>query len=64
MTPREQITLFLFTVTTGGLGILGLLDYTWEQVERERTWRAIEVRSAMERHPSSQVDVFDQDAEG
>ena len=61
MTPREQIALFLFTVTIGGLGILGLLDYVWGRVEREKQWRLIEMRCSRERHPSFQVSVFDQD---
>jgi hypothetical protein len=68
MTPYEQVSLFLIILFPVVIVSLWVIDYILEGVDtvrtRNRTWRAIEIRSAMERHPSSQVDVFDQDAEG
>jgi hypothetical protein len=68
MTVYDQVALFITAFTVIVISLFCLVDWAMEQIEaqgsRNRTWRAIEIRSAMERHPSSQVDVFDQDAEG
>jgi hypothetical protein len=63
MTPREQVIVVLFGIVFSGLAIFCALDYLWEKWDdynaREKTWRAIEVRSSMARHPSSQASVYD-----
>jgi hypothetical protein len=67
MTVREQVALFLFLCCGTGLTILCLLDYVAEKYDeyksRERVWREIEMRCSRERHPSSRVQLFDQDAQ-
>lgn len=63
MTVYDQAALFITITFVVVIGALWAIDQVCEQIDRNRTWRAIEVRSAMERHPSSRVDVFDQDAE-
>ena len=56
MTARDQVALFLFVVCFGGVGILWLLDWAGEILDnylvREKAWRAIDRRCAMERHPA------------
>lgn len=63
MTPREQIALFLFTVTMVGITVPWGLVVVWEawgeRRDRERTWRAIDLRCARERHPSYQEPIYD-----
>ena len=67
MTMREQVALFLFVVLGGGYGLLCLADYVGEILDsylaREKAWEEIDRRCAMERHPSSQAVVYDQEKE-
>ena len=67
MTMFEQVAIALVTIFTGAIGFLFLVDYVAEQVDeylsRARTWREIEVRSSMERHPSFQASLYDWESE-
>jgi hypothetical protein len=46
------------------VGAMGAGEAIAERIDRHKTWKEIDRRSAMRRHPSWQVALFDQDAEG
>jgi hypothetical protein len=64
---HAQVFLVLFVLLFGALGLLWLLDWSGEKLDgyltRERTWREIEVRSSMQRHPSFQASLYDWEKE-
>jgi hypothetical protein len=67
MTKYDQAALFVVLIVPFGITMLWAMDQILERVDetvtRNRTWRAIDRRCAMERHPSSRAALFDQDAE-
>ena len=67
LTPYEQVVLFFVILYPVVIGAIWVLDYTLELIDtivtRKRIWHSIDRRCAMERHPSYQQRVFDQDAE-
>jgi type IV secretory pathway TrbD component len=65
MTKYEQVVVFLVLFGLGSWFVVWALDVTLARIDarilRNRTWREIDRRCAMQRHPSWQVSVFDQD---
>jgi len=67
MTMHEQVAVVLFGLLFGSLFLLWIVDTVSESISdhlsRARTWREIEVRCSMERHPSFQASLYDWEEE-
>jgi hypothetical protein len=65
MTVSIAIVLVVLSLIVGGLfyTIDALAENLDNYMSRRRTWREIDVRSSMERHPSFQASLYDWEKE-